>query len=66
MLGAMLLVATGFASLGVWQVHRLGWKRDLIASIDTRIHAALVDAPGQNDRPVSGLNVVDLPNDHLV
>ncbi len=41
---AALLVA-GFGALGVWQVHRLAWKRDLIARVDARIHTAPVPAP---------------------
>lgn len=45
---AALLIA-GFVSLGVWQVHRLGWKRDLIARVDARIHAAPVAAPRDAD-----------------
>ncbi|THU05505.1 SURF1 family protein [Lampropedia puyangensis] len=28
-----------FCSLGTWQVQRLAWKRDLIAAVDSRIHA---------------------------
>ncbi|GAB2548137.1 SURF1 family protein [Rhodanobacter koreensis] len=35
----------GFIALGTWQVHRLGWKRDLIARVDQRVHAPAVDAP---------------------
>lgn len=35
----------GLASLGVWQIHRLAWKRDLIQRVDQRIHAPAVDAP---------------------
>ena len=41
---ALLLVA-GFCALGVWQVQRLGWKRDLIARVDSRVHAPAVTAP---------------------
>jgi len=41
---AAMLVA-GFGALGVWQVHRLAWKRDLIARVDARVHAAPVAAP---------------------
>ncbi|MDI1297084.1 MAG: SURF1 family protein [bacterium] len=41
---ATLLIA-GLSSLGVWQIHRLAWKRDLIARVDARIHAAPVPAP---------------------
>jgi surfeit locus 1 family protein len=37
--GLCLLLAAGFAALGIWQVERLAWKRDLIAQIDRRIHA---------------------------
>lgn len=40
-----LLLFSGFSALGAWQVHRLAWKRDLIARVDTRIHAAPVPAP---------------------
>lgn len=40
---AAMLVA-GFGALGVWQVHRLAWKRDLIARVDARVHAAPVAA----------------------
>lgn len=41
---ALLLVA-GFCALGAWQVQRLGWKRDLIARVDSRVHATAVTAP---------------------
>jgi surfeit locus 1 family protein len=40
-----LLAAAGFAALGVWQVERLAWKRDLIARVEARIHAAPVGTP---------------------
>lgn len=35
-----------FAGLGIWQVERRSWKLDLIARIETRIHATPVPAPG--------------------
>lgn len=35
----------GFLALGVWQVQRLAWKRDLIARVEARIHAEPVPAP---------------------
>ena len=38
-----------FASLGLWQVQRLGWKRDLIARVEARIHATAVAAPLRPD-----------------
>lgn len=49
------LLALGFATalcvgvltaLGVWQVHRLAWKVDLIERVNQRVHAAPVPAPG--------------------
>lgn len=40
-----------FAALGVWQVQRLAWKRDLIARVDARIHAAPVAPPARRDWP---------------
>ncbi|MDP9085907.1 MAG: SURF1 family protein [Pseudomonadota bacterium] len=34
-----LLLAIGFAALGVWQAERRAWKLDLIARVDARVHA---------------------------
>ncbi|MBA4090560.1 MAG: Surfeit locus 1 family protein [Sphingobium sp.] len=42
---AALILFVGLCALGVWQVERLEWKRDLIARVDARIHAAPVPAP---------------------
>ena len=47
-----LLVLSGllgillFLGLGIWQLERRVWKLDLIARVDQRIHAPVVDAPG--------------------
>lgn len=44
-----LLAVAGVAALlalGIWQVQRLGWKTDLIARVDQRVHAAPTSAPG--------------------
>jgi len=38
--GLCLLLAAGFAALGVWQLERRAWKLDLIARVDQRVHAA--------------------------
>jgi surfeit locus 1 family protein len=35
-----IMLAAGFAALGVWQVERLAWKHALIAEVDARVHAA--------------------------
>lgn len=35
-------------SLGVWQLHRLAWKRDLIERVEQRVHAHPVDPPGRS------------------
>ena len=43
--GALLLFS-GFAALGTWQVYRRSWKLDLIARVDQRVHAPAVPAPG--------------------
>lgn len=45
--GAMLLLATVFGALGTWQVQRLFWKLDLIARVETRIHAEPALAPSR-------------------
>ena len=34
-----------FLALGIWQVQRLGWKHDLIARVEARVHAAPAPAP---------------------
>jgi surfeit locus 1 family protein len=41
---ALLLVAV-FLGLGTWQVVRLQWKLDLIARVESRVHAAPVALP---------------------
>jgi surfeit locus 1 family protein len=43
---AALVAAIGLAALGVWQLERRVWKRELVAAVDARIHAAPVAAPG--------------------
>ena len=45
------LLFAGLCALGVWQVERLAWKRDLIARVDARIHAAAVPAPSRTQWP---------------
>jgi surfeit locus 1 family protein len=39
------LASLGFLALAAWQVHRLGWKEDLIARVERQVHAAPVAAP---------------------
>jgi surfeit locus 1 family protein len=46
-----LVLFAGFVALGTWQVYRLGWKRDLIARVDARVHAPPVAAPGPAEWP---------------
>ena len=43
---AALIVAMGLVALGVWQLERRMWKHELIAAIETRVHAPPVAAPG--------------------
>jgi surfeit locus 1 family protein len=40
-----LLGIVGLVALGSWQVERRAWKLDLIARVDTRIHAAPASLP---------------------
>ncbi|NYZ64092.1 SURF1 family protein [Luteimonas deserti] len=51
LLGFLLVAAAGFVALGVWQVERLGWKRDLIARVDARVQAAPVALPAAAEWP---------------
>lgn len=46
-----VIATVGLASLGLWQVHRLAWKRDLIHRVEQRIHAPAIDAPGRSQWP---------------
>ncbi|MBN9888878.1 SURF1 family protein [Salipiger abyssi] len=45
------LLFAGFSGLGIWQIRRLHWKRDLIERVDARVHAAPVAAPGPDNWP---------------
>jgi len=55
LLALCLCLALLFTALGTWQVRRLAWKRDLIARVEARIHAAPVPVPGRNEW--TGLNL---------
>lgn len=44
-----LLGVLVFLGLGIWQLERRVWKLDLIARVDQRVHAPVVDAPGPQD-----------------
>jgi surfeit locus 1 family protein len=51
-LGLLALCLSGtllFTGLGIWQLQRLAWKRDLIARVDARIHAPPVAVPARRD-----------------
>lgn len=50
LLALCALLALLFTGLGIWQVERLQWKRDLIARVDARLAA-----------PPVGLSVADFP-----
>lgn len=45
----LALLAAALTALGTWQVQRLAWKRDLIARVDQRLHAAPVPPPTRAD-----------------
>jgi len=48
LLALFVFGALSFCALGIWQVQRLGWKRDLIARVEARIHAQPVQVPVQH------------------
>lgn len=53
-----------FASLGVWQLHRLAWKRDLIERVEQRVRAPPVAPPGREQWPQ--VNVANSEYLHVV
>ena len=44
---AAACLCAGFLALGTWQIQRRAWKLDLIARVDSRVHAAPAAAPGR-------------------
>ena len=42
---AAALASLGFVALAAWQLQRLGWKQDLIARVQARVHAEPVAPP---------------------
>ncbi|QWP75461.1 SURF1 family protein [Lysobacter sp. K5869] len=58
LIGAVFLALfAGLIALGAWQVQRLGWKRDLIQRVESRVHAEPGAAPGPAQWPgVSAAN----------
>lgn len=51
LLAAALLLCALLATLGTWQVQRMGWKKGLIARTEARVHAAPVPAPDPRSWP---------------
>lgn len=48
--GAALAIAfVGFCALGIWQLQRLEWKRDLVARVDARVHAEPSTPPPRSE-----------------
>jgi len=50
--GLLALCLSGallFSALGVWQIQRLAWKRDLISRVEGRVHAPPVSPPARRD-----------------
>lgn len=45
LLGIALLAFAGLVALGMWQIHRLAWKEELIARVGQQVHAAPSPAP---------------------
>jgi surfeit locus 1 family protein len=42
---ALAIACVGFVALGVWQLQRMQWKRDLIARVEARVDASPVAIP---------------------
>ncbi|UZW58600.1 SURF1 family protein [Lysobacter enzymogenes] len=52
LIGAVFLALfAGLIALGAWQVQRLGWKRDLIQRVESRVHAEPGDPPAPAQWP---------------
>lgn len=51
LLAALALACAGFVALGLWQVERLGWKRELIARVEARVRAAPAAPPAAGEWP---------------
>lgn len=47
----VLAMFAALCALGTWQVHRLAWKKALIASVETRVHLPAVAAPPPSEWP---------------
>jgi surfeit locus 1 family protein len=62
--GLALIAFAILIALGTWQMRRLAWKEDLLAKIDTRMHAAPVPLPPEADWP--RLNPDDYEYRHVV
>jgi surfeit locus 1 family protein len=45
LLSGLAIAFIGFVALGVWQIERLAWKRDLIQRVESRINAPATEAP---------------------
>jgi surfeit locus 1 family protein len=48
-LAAALLLFAAFVALGTWQLQRRVWKRDLIARVESRVHAPASPAPARSE-----------------
>jgi surfeit locus 1 family protein len=48
---ATIVCAALLVDLGVWQLQRLAWKEALIAAVESRAHAAPLEAPPEADWP---------------
>lgn len=49
--GFLLVLVAVFLALGTWQVQRLFWKLDLIARVESRVHADPMPVPARAEWP---------------
>lgn len=59
LLGLALVAFAILCGLGTWQVQRLVWKQDLIASVEYRVDLAPVPAPGPGSWPAIDYGELD-------
>lgn len=56
---ATVVVTSLLVALGTWQMHRLAWKLDLIATVESRTHLAAITAPSLAEARMRDLGDLD-------
>ena len=56
---AAAIVTAILSSLGTWQIHRLAWKTELLATLTARTRAAAIAAPSLAEARATGADAID-------